>query len=541
MKYFAYCRRSSEAEDRQVMSIESQRGELRRLFGAMPNVAIVDWCTESKSAKSPGRPLFDQLISRIERGEASGIVAWAPDRLARNSIDGGRLIYLLDTGKLMDLKFATYTFENNSQGKFMLQIMFGQSKYYSDALSENVKRGNRTKVENGWRPNQAPLGYLNDSTTKTIINDPVHFPLIRKMYELMLTGKYSTRQVARIAREDWGFRTPKRRRIGGVPLSLSSTHKILTNPFYAGLIYWGGHVYQGKHKPVVSIDEFEHVGKFIRKPSSQLARKHTFAFTGLIRCGNCGLRVTAEHKINRHGSRYVYYHCTKRRLAETCKEPSVEVAALESQVLDFLNGISIDRRVHDWLMTELQHEDAKLLDTNEAVRQSLAMAQSDVAKQLDELTGLRIRSLIDDSEYMAQRHVLETERLRLGQKLAEADSSGSMFEPLREIISFSSRAVEWFEHGDMTTKRLILDTVGSNPLLKDKMLLIEAIKPFSAVRQTSTCPEWLATGHAIRTPQSNTMSQIEKLKKAAKDEPHLEKIISNIKKIKTRVAMNQGA
>jgi site-specific DNA recombinase len=186
--------------------------------------------------------VFDEMLKRIERGEADGIIAWHPDRLARNSIDGGRIIYLLDNGKLKDLRFATFSFENNSQGKFMLQIMFGQSKYYSDALSENVKRGNRTKIERGWRPNRAPIGYLNDLATKTIVRNPDHFPLIRKIFDLMLTGAYSTRQIGSIARDEWGLRSRKRRRIGGAPLGMNAIYKILSNPFYAGLIVWSGQV-----------------------------------------------------------------------------------------------------------------------------------------------------------------------------------------------------------------------------------------------------------------------------------------------------------
>jgi len=157
-RYFTYCRKSSEDQDHQILSIESQRMELKK-YAEREHLTIVALKEEAKSAKSPGRPVFNEMLKRIVRGEADGILAWHPDRLARNALDGGQVIHLLDTGKLVNLRFPTYTFENTSQGKFMLAIMFGQSKYYVDALSENIRRGNRTKRERGWLPSRAPIGY----------------------------------------------------------------------------------------------------------------------------------------------------------------------------------------------------------------------------------------------------------------------------------------------------------------------------------------------------------------------------------------------
>ena len=127
-KYFLYARKSTEEDDRQVMSIEAQLFELRE-FARRENLEILTEFQESKSAKTPGRDSFNEMLLRIESGEANGILAWHPDRLARNSIDGGRVIYAVDTEKLVSLRFPTFWFEPTPQGLFMLQVAFGQSKY----------------------------------------------------------------------------------------------------------------------------------------------------------------------------------------------------------------------------------------------------------------------------------------------------------------------------------------------------------------------------------------------------------------------------
>jgi site-specific DNA recombinase len=502
MRYFLYCRRSSEAEDRQIMSIESQRQELKRVFSDRRDIEIVSIIEESKSAKSPGRPLFDAMISRIENGEAVGIVAWAPDRLARNSIDGGKIVYLLDCGVLHDLKFATYTFENNSQGKFMLQIMFGQSKYYSDALSENVKRGNRTRLENGWRPNTAPLGYLNDRATKTTIRDPDYFPFVRRIFELMLTGTHSPRDIAIIARDDWGFKTPVRRKIGGGPLAMSSIYKILNNPFYAGVLVWDGRTYPGRHEPVVSRAEFEQVRALLAGPERPRRQKHTFAFTGMIRCGSCGLMVTAEHKVNRYGYRYIYYHCTKRQLGPRCDEPSIDLGFLEAQILAFLGSLAIPDIIVEWSLIRMKNWAKEAGDIQEARKRPLERAQDTLLFQLHELTTLRLKGLITDDEFLHRRREIEQEQLQLEEKLRNARRGEDWFEPFQAFISFRNQAVDWFRRGDHQIKRLILQTIGSNLTLKDKILNIEAAKPFAYTFSLAYFPRLLADVEDIRTSKT---------------------------------------
>jgi DNA invertase Pin-like site-specific DNA recombinase len=472
---------------------------MERLISSWRDVEVVGTYEESFSAKAPGRAVFDEMLKKVEAGAAEGIIAWHPDRLARNSIDGGRIVYLLDTGALKDLRFATFTFENNSQGKFMLSIVFGYSKYYVDSLSENVRRGYRTKVEHGWLPGLAPLGYLNDTTEKTIIPDADRFPLVRKLWQLMLTGAYSPRRLWETATRDWGLRTVKRKRIGGKLISLSAVYRILTNSFYAGVLEREGKSYPGKHQAMVTLDEFDRVQGLLGRPHQARSKTRAFAFTGLIRCGECGFAVTAEEKTNRFGTHYTYYHCSRRRLDYDCHQPYLQARELERQALQFLHEIKIPERLHQWPLKRLQLRESRNRDIRASKLRSLQAASASVEKELDNLTKLRIRELLTDEEFVRQRLELERTQISLAQSIANTEKGDDRFEPERLLVSFSARAASCFESGDLRMQRLILIIVGSNPTLKDKRLNIDARKPFRRWSKTASDSDMRAFMKDVRT------------------------------------------
>ena len=208
--YFIYCRKSSEAEDRQVLSIESQTRELEQIAAKL-NLPIVEILTESKSAKEPGRPVFNQMMQRLYRGEAAGIICWKLDRLARNPVDGGSIIWAI---KQHGIKVMTpaQSYAREDDNIILMYIEFGMAQKYVDDLSKNVKRGLKTKIENGWYPGIAPAGYLNTTIKatgeNTLIKDPERFPLIRRMWDLMLTGRYTPAQILEDRQQGMGLSHP---------------------------------------------------------------------------------------------------------------------------------------------------------------------------------------------------------------------------------------------------------------------------------------------------------------------------------------------
>jgi DNA invertase Pin-like site-specific DNA recombinase len=328
-KYFLYARKSTEDEERQVMSIEAQLAELAE-FAKRENLEIVERFIESKSAKKPGREVFSEMVEKIHKSkEAVGIISWHPDRLARNSVDGGQIIYLIDQSKIASLRFPTFWFEPTPQGLFMLQVAFGQSKYYSDNLSENVRRGIRQKLRRGEWPSKAPLGYVNNPKTRNIEPHSVKSKIIGRAFEEFSEGKYTLESLGKRLVE-FGLESKNR-----TPLAKATIQRMLTNVVYIGLIKHGNEIYEGNYQPILSRQLFEAVQKKRKERARprHSKKRHDFPFVGLLHCGECGGMITAQFAKG-NGGIYRYYRCTKKFGA--CSQPYIGESQLAEQLQSLL-------------------------------------------------------------------------------------------------------------------------------------------------------------------------------------------------------------
>ncbi len=526
-KYFIYCRKSSEAEDRQVLSIESQVNELKTLTERL-GLSVAETLIESRSAKEPGRPVFNEMIKRVYHGEAQGIICWKLDRLARNPVDGGSIIWAIKQHGIKIIT-PTNTFSHDEDNIILMYIEFGMAQKYIDDLSRNVKRGIKTKLEKGLFPSVAPLGYLNNTDKvkkeKNIIPDPERFQLIRKMWDIMLSGTHTTPRILEIANQDWGFKTRLMGKLGGKPLSRSGIYSIFTSPFYYGWFEYpkgSGQWYKGTHEPMITEEEYDRVQILLGRKGKPRPQKHVFSFTGMIHCGECGSMVTAEekhqmicslckHKFSYHNKErcprcnilieeipnpkilsYTYYHCTKRR-NPSCPQRGIEVKEIEQQINAYLSKIKISERVKDWAIRQLRKTHEREIQGRNAIVESQQKAYQDCLKRLDNLIALKTSpanaygGLLSDEEYSRQRMALLKEKSRLEELFRDNGHRVDKWLELSEkTFKFACYAPYWFTHGDTNTKKEILSAIGSNLILKDKKLIIEAKNPFLIFEKSIT-------------------------------------------------------
>lgn len=363
IQYCLYARKSSESDERQAMSIDGQLIEMKYL-AKKEKLNIVSTITESHSAKESGkRQEFNNLLQGIDEEKYNAILTWAPDRLSRNAGDLGRIVDLMDQGKLHTIKTYSQSFSNNPNEKFLLMILCSQAKLENDNRGVNVKRGLRNKCEFGIRPGPAPIGYKNilkANRISVVEIDEEKAPVVKEMFNKVANLGYSGRMVKKWL-DDMDFRTKNNCR-----MPLSRIYKALENPFYYGEFKYGDKLYKGTYEPLITKKIFEKVQIQLQVAPRQW-NKQLFPFKKICICGSCGGSVTAEIKYKRLKNNkvhtHIYYHCNRIK-KYSCDEPYITEQELIKQLIVYLPSLKLRIR---FLMEEFDNEINKLQHLKDTV------------------------------------------------------------------------------------------------------------------------------------------------------------------------------
>lgn len=490
VKYLIYCRKSTEDEDRQILSIDAQISELNAI-AAREGLCIADTLTECRSAKEPGRAVFNDMLCRIERGEANGILSWKLDRLARNFDDGGKIIGLLQRGVIREIR----TFEKTylpSDNVLMIAVELGMANQYIRDLSTNIRRGIREKVRRGVWSGRAPLGYYNEPRLRTIEPDPELFPKVKRLLELFATGEYSLTAIQKEA-----MKLGLVGRQNGKPLRLSSIGNLLRCQFYYGVFVHKGEVHQGTHAPMITKKTYDQIQAALVAVAKPRKRKDDkgLVFLNFATCGTCGHCITGERHTKKSGRRYRYYRCSHKNkqphvddpgllseetLAEEVKRNVLSVTIPDDWKEKFLAQIEL------WQNDEAQARQRRV----DRITSELATLKLKIAKVNTAFT----EGGLDLQEFKELKNPLIVQKAVLEQHLAKAEQGReSPIELLKNIVLEANRAEKWALANNWVEMKSFLQKVGLNRLVRSQTLTVSFKKHWNSLALTTVAAQRAAS------------------------------------------------
>jgi len=393
--------------------------------------------------------------------------------LARNEIDAARISYMVRTGKIKHLVFATYRFENNPEGIRQLQSLMTDSQYYSSNLSRNVKRGNKKHLATGHLNNLSPAGLMNvrDPENKDlgiIVKDPEHWDMRRRMWDLMLSGLYSVPNIQRIVTEE-GYRTRGNKRFPSGPISSTGLYMMFRNIRYAGRIPipgQPGETIKAEYPAMVTVEEFNIVQDLLSGNSPKPALEpEKFAYRGAIFCGECGAHVTAEKKVrhykNGNSQSFTYYHCTGKKKPCSQKHKNTREEELERQFGELLDRHTILPQFQDWALDVLGSQN-EAVDTR-AVLETQDRAIEALHAEAKGLISLAAQGLITGDEFKSSKADIEAKIAKLQKDRDETERrAADWYEEAEKLFDLAVHGRERFIKGDINAKREVLAGIGSN-------------------------------------------------------------------------------
>lgn len=510
--YVIYARKSLEDEDRQIASIPDQLNILNDIIISNSLLIVDEPFTESKSAKMPGRTQFNRMLEEIySRDDIKGIICWKLNRLFRNPKEEGEIRQLLSDGTIEEIITPSKTYQE-VDSDFMMAIEGAQAQRFIRDLREDTVRGMKHKLDNGHAPVLAPPGYRNAvemrQGEKEIHPHKTQFHLVRKLFELFMTGNYSVEGLLLEARK---LKVKSNR---GNPISRTQLHKMLSNPFYTGTRYvYGGKLYtNGAHKRMLDDEEFDLIQSILARRSHPRGIVRNDLLTGLLRCGQCKMAITSEvkHKTYKSGKtqEFVYYRCTKKRFNDgVCPQPYINGKDLEKQVLDYLQTIQLSSRFVEWVKKYLQLLNQEEVEVRNAKLKTLEQSYNLVLKKLDKVTNLVLEDMLTIEQGKAKKSELLIEKQKLLDQLNNLDKHVNEWNTLTlQTFDFVRSITDRFSNGSPDQRKTILRVIGSDLILKDKTLSIELREPFEYVRKAKLKMEKKAK---VRTQELPVLSSQE--------------------------------
>ena len=474
MKYILYCRKSSEDKGKQILSLESQINEMKKLASNL-SLEVVKIYTESKSAKKPeNRPLFSEMIKYIKKykKENLGILCWKIDRLSRNPIDSATIQWLLQQDKLKIIQTIDRQYLP-SDNVLLFNVESGMANQYILDLSKNVKRGILTKLEKGGWPNLAPIGYLNDGKGG-IIQDKERAKYIKKVFTTYATGNKSVKEIAELLFKQ-GFRSRK-----GYKYHKSKIHKILSNSFYYGVMRKDDKEYLGNYRPIISKKLFDNVQAVLNKKTHTKKQKIYFTYRGVLKCDTCGCVLTASKKKGKH----IYYYCTNGK--GNCNEHKTYLKEedISKELTKMFDNIIIDERT---INRCYQAKKERLGQTDEYLEQAEQSMQTSIRKaeeRKNKLLDLLLDESISKEIYDQKEKTLNNEIVQLKKDLDELNKKKSQnndftLERIKNIFSYPIQAKKQFEERKNNKQEIITKTLLWNASFeKQKIASISFKEPY---------------------------------------------------------------
>ncbi len=337
-----------------------------------------------ESARTADRPMLKAMLGRVAEGGIGAVVVHKIDRLARSMEDHVAIRAALRHAGVQ-LVSVTENIEETASGRLVEGIHALMAEFYSANLAGEIRKGMTQKAKMGGWPTKAPIGYLNvrekiaGKEIAKITLDPDRALLVREAFRLYATGEYSLPELQATMHAK-GLTSPYARK-PGAPVSVSKLAELLTNPFYVGVVQWGGARYPGQHKALIPLSLFGRVQQTLRARdvAGVRQRRHEHYQKGLLFCGECGRRLS----LTLAKGKYLYFYCLGQRgPARTgCRQPYILAGDAEALVEDLYRQIQLPPSWVDRLTEELE---AEIVDRQAEASERRVVLAKTLAKLADE-------------------------------------------------------------------------------------------------------------------------------------------------------------